>query len=310
MKNDRCDKLFPSYANDKRMMIGGWDSPIPTLEDYQMAKDMGLTMMFVDQVYAKMGTEEYIKQLGYCEQVGMDAILTVGNCGEKESARSVLEKDTTDYSQFPAVKAINYWDEPFYQNFERLEEMFDYHEKKYGDKLSFYVNHFPNTAIGAFGGLSYEQFIRAYSDKFLSKCAVDKRCLSADIYPLETKNGVNIIRANWLHCIETVAMDGKRMNALTHFFLLNTMHHTSEDIYYREVKEEDLRYQFFVNMAFGIQSFTYFTYRGSKVACVMGDESCKPNEQYFRAKKVNEEIQAIAPVYLSFTWNGTMPKAP
>ena len=34
----------------KQMLIGGWDSPITTLEDYQMEKDMGLTMMFVDQV--------------------------------------------------------------------------------------------------------------------------------------------------------------------------------------------------------------------------------------------------------------------
>lgn len=308
MARNIISKTFPVYSNEKKMTIGGWDSPINTLEDYQMAKDMGLTMMFVDQVYAKMGTEEYIKQLEYCEQVGLDAILTIGNCGSQEAAKSVLKNDTTDYSQFPAVKAINYWDEPFYENFDKLEEMLNAHVAKYGDEIAFYVNHFPNTAIGAFGGLDYAQFICAYSDRILSKCAKGTRCLSADIYPLETKHGINIIRSNWLGCIETVAMEGKRMNATTHFFLLSTSHHTSEDIYYREVKEEDLRYQFFVNMAFGIQSFTYFTYRGNgPFVCVKSDVSCSPNEQYFRAKKVNREIQAIAPVYLSFTWNGMMP---
>lgn len=310
MKSEIFKKSFPKYENNKVMLIGGWDSPINTFEDYQMAKDMGLTMMFVDQVFAKMGTEEYKKALEYCEQVGLAAILTIGNCGPHESAKNVIDNDTTDYSQFPAVKAINYWDEPFYDNFDRIEEMLNYHMAKYGDKIAFYINHFPNTAIGAFGGLNYAQFIGAFSNKILSKCTKGTRWLSADIYPLETKNGINIVRSNWLGCIETVAREGKRMNALTHFFLLSTSHHTSEDIYYREVKEEDLRYQFWVNMAFGIQAFTYFTYSGrgsNPFVCVKGDVSCSPNEQYYRAQKVNKEIQAIAPVYLNFTWNGTMP---
>lgn len=295
----------------KQMLIGGWDSPITTLEDYQMAKDMGLTFMFVDQSYGKLGTQEYTKALEYCEQVGLSAIVNIGNCGEKESQKDALEKDTTDYTQYPAVFAINYWDEPFYANFDRLEEIFQAHVAKYGDMLAFYVNHFPNTAIGAFGGLTYAQFLDDYSQRFLCKSAEGKRYLSADIYPLETKNGVNIIRENWLNCIETVALEGQKVNALTHFFLLNTAHHTSEDITYREVKEEDLRYQFFVNMAFGIQAFTYFTYRdsflGCQNSCVSNKISCTPHEQYYRAKKVNAEIQALAPVYLRFAWKGTMP---
>ncbi len=305
-------KGFPVYAKDEEMLIGGWDSPITSLEDYQMAKDMGLTMMFVDQSYGKLGTKEYTKALEYCEQVGLSAIVSIGNCGETECAKNTLENDDTDYTQYPAVKAINYWDEPFYANFDRVEEMFKTHTAKYGNKIAFFTNHFPNTAIGAFGGLTYEQFLREYSNRILSKCAEGKRYLSADIYPLENKNGENIIRANWLHCIESVALEGKKMNALTHFFLLNTAHHTSEDINYREVMEEDLRYQFFVNMAYGIKAFTYFTYRdsfckGCQNSCVRNDISCSPHEQYYRAKKVNEEIQAIAPVYLSFKWKGTMP---
>ena len=57
---------YPQYADDKVMMIGGWDPPIPTLEDYQMAKDMGLTHMFIDNVFAAKGTELYLKQFKLC----------------------------------------------------------------------------------------------------------------------------------------------------------------------------------------------------------------------------------------------------
>lgn len=312
MKNLLIEDTFPKYENNKVMLIGGWDDPKNTLEDYQLAKDMGLNLMFIAQSYAKLGTPEYINTLKFCENVGINAILSIGNGGEHDYAKDSWKKDTTDYSQYPAVKAINYWDEPFYSSFDNLESYFQSHIEKYGDKIAFYVNHFPNTAVGAFGGLSYAEFLREYANRFLAKQPIQNRILSADIYPLETKNGTNIIRSNWLNCIETLAVEGNRVNALTHFFILNTSHHTGEDITYSEVFEEDLRFQFWVNMAFGIKAFSYFTYNDSFCkdflnSCVRNDISCSPHEQYYRAKKVNEEIHAIENIYLSFTWNGTMP---
>ena len=53
------ESSFPEYANDREMMIGGWDSPMNTLEDIQLAKDMGLTHMFLDSVFDKRGTKAY-----------------------------------------------------------------------------------------------------------------------------------------------------------------------------------------------------------------------------------------------------------
>ena len=85
-----------------------------------------------------------------------------------------------------------------------------------------------------------------------------------------------------------------------------------DDTDYREVLEEDIRYRFWVNMAYGIKAFSYFTYNDSfcknfSNSCVRNDISCSPHEQYYRAKKVNSEVHALEKVYLSFTWNGTMP---
>ena len=312
MKNLLLEDTFPKYENNNVMLIGGWDDPINTIEDYQLAKDMGLNLMFIAQSYAKLGTPEYQNTLKICEKVGISAILTIGNCGDSECAKEVCEKDDTDYSQFTAVKAINYWDEPFYKSFDNLESYYKKHVEKYGDKIAFYANHFPNTAIGAFGGLSYAEFLSEYAERFLAKQPVQNRILSADIYPLETRKGVNIIRSNWLNCIETLSIQGSKVGALTHFFILNTAHHTGEDITYREVLEEDIRYQFWVNMAYGIKAFSYFTYNDSfcksfSNSCVRNDISCSPHEQYYRAKKVNSEVHALEKVYLSFSWEGTMP---
>ena len=38
------ETAFPEYEDDREMMIGGWDSPMNTLEDIQLAKDMGVTV--------------------------------------------------------------------------------------------------------------------------------------------------------------------------------------------------------------------------------------------------------------------------
>ena len=70
-----ANETYPEYEDNKSMWIGGWDVPMNTLEDYQMAKDMGLTHMFIDNMFAKKGTDAYVKQLQYCQQVGLKAIV-------------------------------------------------------------------------------------------------------------------------------------------------------------------------------------------------------------------------------------------
>lgn len=298
--------LFPTYADDKVMMIGGWDAPINTLEDYQFAKDMGLTAMFIDEVFVTRGSQEYFDVLGYCEEVGLEAILTLGNAATSELAKDSWAADKTDYSQYPAVKAINYWDEPHRQNLDRIAQLVGEHVAKYGNKIDVYVNHYPNTSTHAFGGLSYFDFLKEYSEKVLLQLDEDHRWLSADIYPLLNTNG-STLRATWLSGIEALAVNAKNYNAHSHFFIQSTEHWN-----YRRVSEEDIRWQFFVNMAFGIEAFTYFTYRDSQLddfsnSCVSSVKSCVAHDEYYWAQTVNREIAAFDNVYLSFDWNGTMP---
>lgn len=303
---------FPTYKDDVTMFVGGWDEPINTLDDYKFAKDMGLNHIFIGGVFAKLGTEGSEKVLKMCDQAGLKALITVGNALHTEFAKDSWANDKTDYSAFPAVSAINIWDEPWLKNFDRVAELVDEHIAKYGDKLDFFVNHFPNTAEGAFGGLSYDEFIGEYVDKILLKAKEGHRYLSADIYPLELRDGKSFIRENWLSCIETISTHGKRAKALTHFFILSTEHDGDFDLHYRAPNEDDIRWQIFVNFAFGIKGYSFFTYRdsfckGFSTSCVRKDLSCSPHEMYFQAKRVNAEIAAFSNVYLSFDWLGTMP---
>lgn len=296
----RAAIVFPEYEDDREMLIGGWDSPKNTLEDIQIAKDMGLTHMFLDSYHAKRGSEAYEDALRLYEQVGLNVIV--------QGSTQNVTNDSTDYSDFSAVTHINYWDEPYYSDIATLAEYADDHIEKYGnDSIIFFGNLFPNSATPAFEGHTYKEYVKHYADSVVSKFPEGQRWISADIYPLDKKDDGSVIRNNWLSCIETLALQAKESKANAHFFLQATEHYD-----YRAVKEEDIRFQFYVNMAFGVKGFSYFTYADSvlsdfELSCVARNESGVKHETYYMAQTVNNEIKKFDHVYLNYEWQGTLP---
>ena len=76
--------------------------------------------------------------------------------------------------------------------------------------------------------------------------------------------------------------------------------------------EDDLRFQAYVSMAFGIRNFTHFTYKTSELygqglgytqACVNKDGTI--NDLYYDAQAVNRELLSLDHVYLSYDYVGT-----
>ena len=296
-------KSFPEYEDDREMLIGAWDAPMNTLEDIQIAKDMGLTHMFLDQYHAKRGTQAYEDALKLYEEVGLNVIIQTTNAFKQEGSLN----DNTDYSQFPAVDYINYWDEPYWSTMERVAELYAEHIAKYGaDGLAPFGNLFPNSATSTFEGHSYKEYVERWAELVLSQVPEENRWLSIDLYPLEERNGMPVMRSNWLGCIETAALQAQKSNCKVHFFIQATEHYN-----YRAVKEEDIRFQFYVNMAFGVQGFSYFTYADSvlddfELSCVSRLESGKIHDTYYMAQTVNNEIKKFDHVYLNYEWQGTM----
>lgn len=288
--------VFPEYEDDREMLIGGWDSPMNTLEDIQIAKDMGLTHMFLDQRHAQRGTQAYEDALRLYEQVGLNVIVQTSNAATQEGTLN----DNTNYADFPAVTHINYWDEPYYSTIDRVSELAAEHIEKYGEDVMFFGNLFPNSATSTFEGHTYKEYVQKWAEEVLEQLPEGQRYLSVDLYPLEERNGNSYIRSNWLGCIETAMLQAKKSNAITHFFIQSTEHYN-----YRAVKEEDVRFQFYVNMAFGVKAFSYFTYADSVLAdfeqaCVARDESGVIHDNYYMAQKVNSEIKNFDHVYTNF----------
>ena len=299
-------ETYPEFEDNKSMWIGGWDVPMNTKADYQMAKDMGLTHMFIDNIFAAKGSEGYIQQLKYCEEVGLKAIVGMDTSLENTAG---VPLDETDYSQYPAVDMINVWDEPYYNVFDDCAARIDKLNEIYDNKMTLYVNQNPQNPLSSTSLTSAEDFLQKVYDELLSKMH-GRKIFSTDVYPLLEVRGSYELDTRWLSLMETYANFTKRYKsegAEFHMFIQTYSDDRRRDI----LSKEDITFQVYTDMAFGINGFTYFTYRKSFLGgfgggCVENDVSCKPTETYYWAQEVNEEINKFDHVYLSFDWNGIM----
>lgn len=295
---------YPEWEDNKSMWVGGWDVPINTEADYKMAKDMGLTHMFIDGSMAAKGSEAYLDQLRHCEAVGLKAIvgndIAVGNEGDRQA-------DMTDYSVYPAVDMINVWDEPYVNNFDDCGAMIEAYNQLYKDKdMTLYVNGNPANNISNNAYTTPTDYVQKFYDKVLSK--IDgRKIFSTDVYPLLETRGVYALDTSWLNLMAVYANMAKQYDGEFHMFIQNYSSSICRDTQSRR----DFTFQIYTDMAFGINGYTYFTYRKSFIeefggGCVDNETSCTPTESYYWAKEVNAEIAKFDHVYLSFDWDGAM----
>ncbi|MDE6402161.1 MAG: hypothetical protein K2L54_06060, partial [Clostridiales bacterium] len=253
-----ANETYPEYEDNKSMWIGGWDVPLNTKEDYQMAKDMGLTHMFIDNMFAKKGTDAYYQQLRFCEEVGLKAIVGMDTSLNNEAG---VQLDETDYSIYPAVDMINVWDEPYMENFEEVARRIDRLNEIYDGKMQLYINQSPYNPKTATQMVSSQEFLTAVWDQLLSKIN-GRKIFSTDIYPMIEKYGEYQLATGWLSGMEAYANFTKKYRsegAEFHMFIQSYSDDSRRDV----LSKADLSFQVYTDMCFGINGFSYFTYRKS-----------------------------------------------
>ncbi len=288
----------PVYEKGPQLMIGAWNPPPSSLEDYKFAADMGITHMFVNDVSQK--TRENLSGSG------LKGIMQ----GQIFPSENRIESLASDNYLYPEMEGILWWDEPDAATVSTsIRDAARLHEKAYGDDLLFLVNLFPNWATQYFGNRSWREFLEFYYETVLSQIS-GKKMLSYDFYPLiSSRNGERSMRSDWLIGLQELASFAKDNNAEVHAFIQATEHFGT----YPVMTEEELRFQFAVYMTFGVSNFSYFQYtvgsyaNGFYSALVRNDRSCAPFPLYYSAKKVDEELKSFENVYLNYEWLGTMP---
>lgn len=300
---EKALSVVSGYTSGKEFMIKGWLSPnTNTYESYKLAKDMGITHIMIDDGtgLTGYGTTQFEDVMGYMHELGLGAIYTLGNGDRETSPNDGMDKDFTEY---PAIKGINYFDEPRgdEQN-QIIHNMISAHEQKYGSNIFAYTNLFPYSVFDD----KYDDYVRSYCETVLSKIK-GRRILAMDVYPYYA--GDKLIESTWLAGLEVIAKNARDFDLEMQIWI-QTMENASLGVNsLRKPIKEEYGHQIYSALAFGSKGIGYFTL-GTGLAPGWGEALIKKDgtasESYYWAKEMNSYLKAMQEVYLSFNWEKTL----
>jgi hypothetical protein len=273
-------------------MLSYWSGPpaaFNTIERYKEVKEANFTVAFPPD--NGLSVEGNKKMLGFCQQVGLKAIVSDGrmcySIGGSEDRKKDLDAMIADYGNHPALLGYHIVDEPSAIAFDGLAEVNAYLKEKdpkhpgFINLLPTYARNFP----GALGTATYEEYVRQYVRK------VKPLVISYDHYHFTNAGDREDFFEN-LETIRRVSIESK-----TPFWniVLLTQHFD-----YRHLTEAKLRFEAMQTLAFGGRGLVWFTYwmpagvpepQSWKHSMILADGSRDPH--YEQVKRLNLEVKAI-----------------
>ncbi len=282
----------------ERFPISYWYGPPPeanTLETWQTVADCGFTFAG-PRGYPR---EEILRQLDFCEQVGIKALPHDGRISWEMTGapdwKEQLAEVVADYGGHPALYGYYVKDEPNYMHFQALGEICRELERLDPDSLP-YVNLFPTYAnSNQLGTPTYEEHVREYLR------IVQPRVLSYDHYALLRDGGQ---RPDYYENLEIIRREGLSTGTPQWQIVLSLAH-----LAYRDPTEGEMRWQVYTSLAYGMKGIMYFTYwppaslaQEGRFGIVDGDGN--PARLYPIVQQLNSEIAALGPTLLRLTSTG------
>lgn len=168
-----------------------------------------------------------------------------------------------------------------------------------------YVNLLPYGAINPVGRQAYDKMLEYYFENLAPLLGY----VCYDQYPLNYSGSAYINNTHLLN-LEMMANYCKAYDVELRSFLWAK---TASGAGHRPIKEaNDLRFQAYANLAYGVKEMPYYTYFNyyapganagdSLIDCQTGYRT----KAYYWAKEVNNEIHSFEQAYLNFTWEGSM----
>ena len=280
------------------MKIGTFNDPFVTKEAYELLAATGINWVVVNKTRTH---SKVLDILSYCDELDID-VLVMERINNK-----TLNND--EYMEHKSFAGINMQDEPVLSDFAKLAEMVNTVEERYPGKLA-YSNLFPDPEanVGKLGTETYEEYVDEFCKQVLGQMD-GKKVLSTDIYPLETILGEHSVQSRYCSNLELIAKYAKKYNAEPQVYLQSICYANR-----RIPTLEDLNFQVYCAFAFGYRALNWFAYytpgpSSEFLETDIGivDRDGNPTELYDRVKAMNEEIFKFDGVYLSYSWDETIP---
>jgi len=279
--------------------IGFWYGPPPeanTLDTWRIAKEANFTFCGPRGGYS---VEDNPKMLGFCQQVGLKAMVTDGRISWEMTAGDDWQKTVAevvaDYGAHPALFGYYLQDEPNYRLFAPLGEVSAEFLKQDPKHLP-YVNLFPTYAsVEQLGTPTYWDHLDCFLR--LTKPAV----LSYDHYCL-MKDGST--RPDYFENLALIREAGLRYDTPPWNIILSLPHFG-----YRDPTDAEMRWQVYTSLAYGMKGILYFTYwtaleweAQNEIAIV--DSKGKPGRLYPIVQQLNAEMRTLGKTLLRLRSTG------
>lgn len=239
------------------------------------------------------------KSLGYDEidlclklAAKHDIYVMVAPWDIKESSKTA--GIVTRYKNRPNVWGYAVADEPNASQFGSLRPVMSQIAKLDPEKNG-YINLLPEMGARSLLAKNYE----TYLDEYITE--VNPPFLSFDSYPIRMdKNRQYYIAENYFNTIEKVAAAAKDSSRPFWSYVLSNQH-----AFYPAPKEEHIRFQVFMALAYGAQGLNYFTYLMPDYDKGKNEFSAAPIDwngnrtaTWYMVKNVNNEVHALKDVFL------------
>ena len=163
-------------------------------------------------------------------------------------------------------------------------------------------------------GKTYEDLVLSYIEDVAEEIGdLSRVWMSADIYPIVAGTGglgARTLKPSYLYNVGVIAAYAQRYGMESNIAIQALDH-----INYPEPTVQDLRLQVNTLFAFGIDTYSVYTFDTPTVT-YPGEENrqgCyrngQPTEIYDRVKQVNGEVRAWDEVYTSFDWQGILTRS-
>ena len=231
------------------------------------------------------------EQLGnYCKwmaEYGLQALWSDGSIAE-----GVADPVFSEYVYSPVTWGNMLRDEPSVSSFEALDKLDALYAEKAPGKVPF-VNLFPNYANEQqLGCKSYAEYVKQYLS------VVEPSYLSVDIYPMNVGGTVN---DGYLTNLDEFSTPCREAGIPYALYIQSVSFAASK----RGPKENEMRWQSYIGLAFGVTNIEYFTYRTPDSSTedfkpALIDRENKKTEAWYGAQKVNAELAALGPVFAEY----------
>lgn len=276
--------------------LGYWCGPpaqFNTLAAWQQVRDCNFTFGGMGGDY---GLEGNRKMLGYCQQVGIKALLNdnrlTWQMTDADNWRATVGQVVRDYAACPALLGYFLQDEPNYQVFAPLGEISRELQSRDPRHLP-YINLFPTYAsVQQLGTPTYTDYL----DKFLS--IVKPSVLSYDHYCLQL-GGRDADQ--YFENLGYIRQWAQRYGAQP-WNIIQAMTWAPEAM--RQPNDQEMRWQVYTSLAYGMKGimyFIYWSYNDHPAEVGIVDHLGKPAKLFPIVKQLNGEMKALGKTLLGLT---------